>query len=136
MGVRDWLMRLVRSRAAAPVVRQAFAHLPDRTPGVLARTDLAVAVRHPRPSHRTHILIVPRRPIANLLALRPEDDALLADVFRLAAQLVRESSLDRAGYRLVVNGGPYQEVGQLHFHLVSDGPPEPGDPSADAQREA
>jgi diadenosine tetraphosphate (Ap4A) HIT family hydrolase len=27
--------------------------------------------------------------------------------------------LKEAGYRLIVNGGKYQDVAQLHFHLVS-----------------
>ncbi len=122
MSAHAWLMRVVRSRFVAPLVPHTFAHLPDRTPGILARTGLVLAFRHPHPSHRTHILIVPRRPIASLMALKPEDAPVLADVAAVAQVLIRENELDARGYRLVVNGGPYQEVGQLHFHLVSDGP--------------
>jgi diadenosine tetraphosphate (Ap4A) HIT family hydrolase len=33
---------------------------------------------------------------------------------------VSELELERAGYRLVVNGGKYQDVAQLHFHLISE----------------
>lgn len=127
MSARDWLMRLVRSRSAAPLVRRAFAHLPKRTPGVLAQTDLVVAMRHPRPTHRVHILIVPRRPLPGLMNLSADDSSLLADVVAVAQALIREKGLEASGYRLIVNGGPFQEVGQLHFHLVSDGPPSQSD---------
>ncbi len=123
MGVREWLMRLVRSRGAAPLVRLAFAHLPNRAPGLLAQTDRVVAFRHPRPTHRVHILFVPRRPVPSLMPLGADDSSLLADVVAMAQTLIRENGLEATGYRLIVNGGPYQEVGQLHFHLVADGSP-------------
>lgn len=35
--------------------------------------------------------------------------------------LVHRYDLEEKGYRLIVNGGQYQEVPHLHFHLISDG---------------
>lgn len=42
-------------------------------------------------------------------------------VFRLAAQVVNALELRQDGYMLLVNGGAYQDVGQLHFHLIQGG---------------
>jgi diadenosine tetraphosphate (Ap4A) HIT family hydrolase len=34
--------------------------------------------------------------------------------------LVGDFALEACGYRLVTNGGRYQDVPQLHFHLISE----------------
>lgn len=49
-----------------------------------------------------------------------DDIALFVDVVQVTQSLVRRLGLERCGYRLVVNGGAYQEVSQLRFHLISD----------------
>jgi diadenosine tetraphosphate (Ap4A) HIT family hydrolase len=38
---------------------------------------------------------------------------------QIVRDLVERFDLERRGYRLIINGGKYQEVPQLHFHLVS-----------------
>lgn len=80
-----------------------------------------MAFHHPQPVYPTHILIVPKKAIANLSALQPADDRFLAEVFSTVQKLVAELGLGEAGYRLVVNGGEYQEVPLLHFHLIAGG---------------
>ena len=45
---------------------------------------------------------------------------ILVEVVECAQDLVHELKLEQAGYRLVVNGGSYQDIPQLHFHLISD----------------
>ena len=40
------------------------------------------------------------------------------DLFSTVQELVNEMQLAETGYRLVVNGGAYQDVPQLHFHLT------------------
>jgi len=50
-------------------------------------------------------------------------------MFATVKCLVKEFELDDGGYRLIVNGGAYQDFPQLHFHLISDvgaGSPHPG----------
>jgi diadenosine tetraphosphate (Ap4A) HIT family hydrolase len=34
--------------------------------------------------------------------------------------LITEFKLEDSGYRLITNGGIYQDIPQLHFHLISD----------------
>ena len=85
----------------------------------LRQTPALLAFYHPRPSYSVHILIVPRRPIDNLLALGPEDAGFLVELFETVKSLVAEFGLDAQGYRLIANGGAYQDFPLLHFHLIS-----------------
>lgn len=51
--------------------------------------------------------------------LAPEDSQLLSEVFQTIASLVQELELEKQGYRIITNGGHYQDIQQLHFHLIS-----------------
>lgn len=112
---------LSRRRAGGAVVGWTFAHASGWLPvSRLYETDAVVAFHHPKPSYAVHVLIVPKRAIAGINALGPADRSVPLDVVMAAQQVVRGLRLDRSGYRLVVNGGAFQDVGQLHFHLISD----------------
>ena len=75
-----------------------------------------------------HILLVPKKAIGSLVDLKKEDNVFLFDLFRIAKLLVEELEIGQTGYRLILNGGEYQEVPQMHFHLVSGTyAPEPED---------
>jgi histidine triad (HIT) family protein len=87
----------------------------------LRETSQVIAFHHPRPSHPVHILIVPKKGIARMTDISVDDGALLADIFQTVASIVAEFDLEQQGYRLVTNGGAYQDVQQLHFHLISGG---------------
>ncbi len=91
----------------------------------LYETRTLMAFHHPRPSHALHMLIVPKREIGSLVDLPSEDTALLRELLEAAQHLVEAFRLEKGGYRLVINGGAYQEVPLLHIHLISDALPEP-----------
>jgi histidine triad (HIT) family protein len=65
-------------------------------------------------------LIVPRKHIATLLDLGPEDRELVGDIFRVAAKLAQEQGIANKGFRVVVNCGADagQTVFHLHYHLL------------------
>lgn len=84
----------------------------------LHETRTLMAFRHPKPSHPFHVLIVPKKAVASLLELDPGDTAFLTDLHSTVQSIVREMKLP--AYRLIVNGGEYQDFPQLHFHLISD----------------
>ncbi len=86
----------------------------------LRETPTLLAFDHPSPAYPVHILLVPKQAYASLMDLPPEDSAFLRDLFETVQSLVRELGLAEGGYRLVANGGAYQEVPVLHFHLISD----------------
>jgi histidine triad (HIT) family protein len=81
-----------------------------------------LAFYHPQPSYPVHILIVPKKAIASLAEIRDEDQEFMRDLFRCIRILVNDLSLNEPGYRLISNGGKFQEIPQLHFHLVSEKP--------------
>jgi diadenosine tetraphosphate (Ap4A) HIT family hydrolase len=67
-----------------------------------------------------HILIVLKHAISGLESLGTEHNLLLLDVFRMAAALIQRLDLQGKDVQLIVNGGAYQLIPQLHFHLDCD----------------
>lgn len=87
----------------------------------LRETSTLLAFYHPRPSYPLHILLVPKKAIATLDELDPAaDGAFLTELYVTVKDVVEEFHLARDGYRLIVNGGAYQDFPYLHFHLVSE----------------
>ena len=87
----------------------------------LLETDSLIVFNHPFPTYRVHILLLPKKSINGLYEFSPQDNQqFMMDLFVAVRKMVDQFQLDDIGYRLIVNGGKYQEIPQLHFHLVSD----------------
>ena len=115
------LFAAAKSRIGEFVIGWSFAHMNFLIPvDRLYETERVVAFYHPNPSHQTHILIVPKHKIRSLLALTETDISIVQDVISTTQHLVKELELEEDGFRLVVNGGAYQDVMQVHWHLISD----------------
>jgi histidine triad (HIT) family protein len=84
----------------------------------LRETGTLIAFHHPKPAYPFHILLVPKKAVVSLMEFNSTDTAFLSDLYSTVQSLVDEFSLP--AYRLIVNGGEYQDFPQLHFHLVSD----------------
>jgi len=80
-----------------------------------------VAFRDIKPMAPTHVLIIPRKPIATLEEATPADHAVLGHLLLKAPQIAAQLGLTAGGYRLVLNNGrdAGQEVPHLHFHLLA-----------------
>ena len=114
-------MKFARSRIGKKLVGWFFSHLSGLLPvDRLYETESLLAFYHPEPSYDVHILLVPKKAIASLMDLTDDDQNFLKDVVRTTQTLVKDLSLDETGYRIILNGGSFQEVPQLHFHLVAD----------------
>jgi histidine triad (HIT) family protein len=78
-----------------------------------------LAIKDRYPAAPVHILIMPKKEIFNLQALKPEDFTLVSEIISVAQQLAKEFEIED-GYRLLTNNG--EEAGQtifhLHFHLL------------------
>jgi histidine triad (HIT) family protein len=119
--MKHLLFRFARSPFARFIIGWIFTHLSWSIPVErLHETETLLAFHHPVPSHATHILIVPKRNYENMLAISLEDSAFHHDLFATTQKLVRDFSLESGGYSLACNGGNYQDVPILHFHLISD----------------
>jgi len=84
----------------------------------LRETETLMAFHHPKPSYKFHVLLVPKKAVVSLQEFDPTDVSFLTDLYSTVQSLVNEFHL--SAYRLIVNGGEYQDFPQLHFHLVSD----------------
>ena len=83
--------------------------------------DLLFAIEDIAPVAPMHLLIIPKRHLANTLELTAHDDQLIGAVHRVAASLVRERGVADQGFRLVNNNnaGAGQSVFHIHFHLLA-----------------
>lgn len=76
------------------------------------------------PKAPQHKLIIPRKHIATLNDLSPEDENLTCRMIFIAKQLAKELNIDQNGYRVLFNcnkdGG--QVVYHLHLHLLGGRP--------------
>ena|SRR3990167_1502089 len=83
-----------------------------------------LAFRDRNPVAPTHILIIPKRHIANLNDIDTADTTLLGDMILTAKQIAHTEGLSEAGYRLNLNinrdGG--QTIYHLHLHLLGGRP--------------
>jgi len=79
-----------------------------------------VAFRDIHPRAPVHILIIPRRHIAQVSALAEADTELVGKLIYVAKQVAEQEGLAERGYRLVFNCGPDsgQEVPHIHLHLL------------------
>ena len=80
---------------------------------IVAFHDIAPQAPH-------HILIIPKKHIATINDIQPEDNALIGNMMLAAQKIARELGLSDDGYRVVMNcnrhGG--QAVYHIHFHLL------------------
>ena len=108
----------------APFIGWVFAHMSFAIPVKrLRETDTLMAFYHPKPSYPFHVLVVPKKAVVSLKEFDSTDTTFLSDLYSTVQNLVDEFHL--VAYKLIVNGGEYQDFPQLHFHLVSDFAPLP-----------
>lgn len=103
----------------SPLVGWMFAHMSFVIPVQrLRETNTLMAFHHPKPSYGFHVLLVPKKAVASLKEFDARDSDFLVDLYSTVQSIVDEFQL--SAYRLIVNGGDYQDFPQLHFHLISD----------------
>jgi len=95
-----------------------LTHLPFALPVKrLRETESLLAFFHPQPSHPFHVLLLPKQAVRSLAEL-DHASPFLRDLIAATKSLVEEHHL--GAYRMIVNGGEYQEFPHLHFHLISE----------------
>jgi len=83
----------------------------------LYESDNVLAFRHTMPSYKVHIVIVPKKHIADLVSFTDDDLDILNEILKVARDLAK--GLDKTnGIRLVTNMGKFQNSSHLHFHLI------------------
>ena len=87
----------------------------DIPASVLYEDDSVLAFSDVNPQAPTHILLVPKRHIAALNDLTPEDDQLVGELIRRAAAIATARGIAASGYRTVFNTN--RDAGQTVFHI-------------------
>jgi histidine triad (HIT) family protein len=87
---------------------------------IVYEDDLVLAFRDVNPQAPVHVLIIPKKAISRIDEATSSDHALLGHLMLKAAEVARQLSLDRTGYRLVINNGPDggESVPHLHLHIL------------------
>lgn len=67
-----------------------------------------------KPLATHHLLVVPTKHINNFMELG--DDIL--NMTKIAQKIIKDLNIED-GYKLVFNGGKYQEIPHLHWHLLA-----------------
>ncbi|HSK87211.1 MAG TPA: HIT domain-containing protein [Anaerolineales bacterium] len=115
VDVRKWLWKPAITR----LIGWMFEHMSFAIPVKrLRETETLMAFYHPKPSYPFHVLLLPKKAVVSLKEFDPADTAFLTDLYATVQSLVNEFQLP--AYRLIVNGGEFQDFPQLHFHLVSN----------------
>ena len=81
--------------------------------------ETVAAFRDLNPQAPQHILIVPKKHVANITEL--DDKDLAAHIFtEVVPKIAAEVGIDKSGFRLVINTGEEggQTVNHLHVHLL------------------
>ena len=72
------------------------------------------------PQAPVHVLVIPKRPVRNVLTLSPEDSELAGQLLLACAEVARRMGIEGDGCRVVLNAGTSggQTVPYLHAHVL------------------
>ena len=87
---------------------------------ILYEDPLCIGIRDINPQAPVHLLIVPKKHVATLNDLLPEDEPMTGHLVTVAAGLAEKLGVAEAGYRAVLNcnRGAGQSVFHIHLHLL------------------
>jgi histidine triad (HIT) family protein len=83
--------------------------------------DFVLAFKDIYPKAPVHVLIVPKRHIASILELQPDDVEAIGRCFVAARAIGEAKGFGERGYRVSINCGPEggQAVYHVHFHFTA-----------------
>ena len=101
--------------------RIAAKEIPSQ---IVFEDEQVVAFKDINPQGPVHILVIPKRHIANVATAAAEDEALLGHILCVGAQVAAEAGVAESGFRLVFNRGAHagEAVPHLHLHVIGGRP--------------
>ncbi|WP_404365420.1 histidine triad nucleotide-binding protein [Marinobacter sp.] len=91
---------------------------------IVHEDDVSLAFKDNNPQAPIHLLIIPKKPIATINDMEPDDRELVGHLFLVASKLAKEMGFDEDGYRVVMNCNEQagQSVFHIHLHLLAGKP--------------
>ena len=82
--------------------------------------EQVLAFRDIAPQAPVHVLVIPKKHVSGWYDAKDEDDALLAHLMRVAANVAKMEGVVESGFRVVSNCGAdaQQTVRHLHLHVL------------------
>ena len=89
---------------------------------IVFEDDHYIVIEDINPQAPAHVLVIPKKPIATLNDLTPQDAEMVGGMFILAGGIMRK--LGHTDYRTVFNCGPgaQQSVFHIHLHVLAGRP--------------
>ena len=87
---------------------------------IVYEDDDVMAFHDVGPQAPTHVLVIPKRAIVNLLDTTADDTLLLGKLMQASVHVANTLGLAQDGFRVVVNCGKNggQSVDHLHLHVL------------------
>jgi len=87
---------------------------------IVYEDDDVMAFHDVTPQAPTHVLVIPKRAIVNLLDTNQDDTLLLGKLMQASVHVAKTLGLADDGFRVVVNCGKNggQSVDHLHLHVL------------------
>jgi histidine triad (HIT) family protein len=76
-----------------------------------------LAFYHTKPSYSTHIVIIPKKHILDLVSTKDDELEIIDEIITVARNLSKKLNKNE-WIRLITNMGKFQDTPHLHFHLV------------------
>jgi histidine triad (HIT) family protein len=91
---------------------------------ILYEDEQSMAFRDIAAQAPVHFLVIPKKPIATINDIQPEDKELIGHLYWVAAKLAKEQGVADQGYRAVMNCNEYggQSVYHIHLHVLAGKP--------------
>jgi histidine triad (HIT) family protein len=93
-----------------------------RSPATVEYEDAEILAFHDiYPKAPVHVLVIPKRHVASVMALAPEDAILVGRLVLAAKRIGEIRGFAERGYRLALHCGPEggQVVDHLHLHFMA-----------------
>jgi len=88
---------------------------------IVYQDDDLLGFRDVNPQAPTHILFIPKKHIATVNDLEPDDTQLVGKLYLAAKKVATDAGFAEEGYRLVMNcnAGAGQTVFHIHLHMLA-----------------
>jgi len=91
---------------------------------IVYEDDDVMAFHDVTPQSPIHVLVIPKKPLVNLLDATADDTLLLGKLMQGTVHVAKTLGLDADGFRVVANVGKNggQSVDHLHLHVLGGRP--------------